>query len=392
MKGLLLLISLWLWGCCDDTTLVIYGMGSSADDHTLRVSIWVGQKLVRAPPKAHVEALAFSLQRRVPAGQAIDILVEEVDASGLVLKEARQQVTAPDQDCWVEAQMNMAQPLVQTMTAVDLYAVWGLGDEVWVAGDQSTILHFDGRGWVKDMEACRDIHLRGVWGSQADLVKAVGDNAILAKDAGGVWRCMAERPAGVFYQAIAGGGGLVYVAGSRVDPQRPDLSPVLTRFPDVRNPILSEISLTGKFGLKALSVLGSNYWALGDLGDLLKNSVAIMPGLNPVGYALWNDGAALWAAAGMDVLKLTDNGQTRISLKPPNPPFNQPLVIRGLWGQGPEDLWAVGLTGYIARYRTGQWQMLPQEKSANLYAIWGDANSVWIVGTRGTVLHYYLQP
>lgn len=386
MKGLLLLISLWLWGCCDDTTLVIYGLGSSAEKHTLRVSIRVGQKLVRAPPKAHVEALAFSLQRRVPAGQAIDILVEEVDASGLVIKEARQQVTAPDQDCWVEAQMDMAPP--KPITQETLNAVWGSGDEVWAVGENSTVLYYNGISkWaVEPVTPCTGLKLRGVWGSSSARVWAVGHGDDGASALYDNWRCRNTK-SGRIYQAVLGVNGVIYLAGYEGD------KPILSEFSENNpaSPMDRPLPINPR-KLRALAALGGKPWALAEEGDVfvdgMERSDLVLP---QVAYALWSDGTTMFAVANKQVWSLNGNVWNSLNLT-----LSGRAVLRGLWGDLNE-IWAVGqqdsTQGIVARFdRAGKWRPLSSPTTATLNAIWGDANSVWLVGSKGTVLHYYLQP
>lgn len=72
----------------------------------------------------------------------------------------------------------------------------------------------------------------------------------------------------------------------------------------------------------------------------------------------------------------------------------------GVWGAGPDELWAVGGDGRsedaatVLRYRDGTWNMmqLPDMERPNVrafYKVWGTgADNVYIVGQRGAVLRW----
>lgn len=64
--------------------------------------------------------------------------------------------------------------------------------------------------------------------------------------------------------------------------------------------------------------------------------------------------------------------------------------LRGLWGSGSGDVWAVGDGGAITRHGLPDtWTTVPSGTSAALYSIWGSAaDDIWTVGTAGTVLHW----
>lgn len=51
---------------------------------------------------------------------------------------------------------------------------------MWAAGDGGTLLHFDGSKWVP-VQSGTSAALRGIWGSGADNIVAVGDGTILRR-------------------------------------------------------------------------------------------------------------------------------------------------------------------------------------------------------------------
>ena len=93
------------------------------------------------------------------------------------------------------------------------------------------------------------------------------------------------------------------------------------------------------------------------------------------------------------ILKYADGAFTRM----PTPGSN---TVFGLWGEAPDDMWAVGgqgatpSGGFAWRYDGTQWHDaagVPDalRSSATLFKVWGAAaDDVWIVGTDGTLAHY----
>jgi len=67
--------------------------------------------------------------------------------------------------------------------------------------------------------------------------------------------------------------------------------------------------------------------------------------------------------------------------------------LNGIWGQGPNDIFAVGNRGAIVHYSGQKWSAMEAEKDRttgrDLYAIWGRSGSdVSAVGQAGTFLHF----
>lgn len=74
--------------------------------------------------------------------------------------------------------------IVETPVTADLRAVFGFGaDDVWAVGDESTVLHWDGKTWTKlatPFDGAREKpRLFGVWGSSKSDVWIVGAGVVL---------------------------------------------------------------------------------------------------------------------------------------------------------------------------------------------------------------------
>jgi hypothetical protein len=62
--------------------------------------------------------------------------------------------------------------------------------------------------------------------------------------------------------------------------------------------------------------------------------------------------------------------------------------LRGVWGSGPTDLYAVGLAGTLLHGDTNALQPAPSGTQVPLFAVWGSGPSdVYAVGGSGTILH-----
>lgn len=67
------------------------------------------------------------------------------------------------------------------------------------------------------------------------------------------------------------------------------------------------------------------------------------------------------------------------------------VMLEGVWGSGPGDVWAVGDKGTIRHITAGaaQWAIVPSPTTEALHAIWGSGpGDIWAVGDEGTILHY----
>jgi hypothetical protein len=111
----------------------------------------------------------------------------------------------------------------------------------------------------------------------------------------------------------------------------------------------------------------------------------------------FDDGTAMVGGGGATVLKVEGDTVTRT----PTPDFFGNTVF-GVWGPDPSDVWAVGgwagRAGFAWHYNGSEWTDiplpadLPRSQTGEipaLFKVWGrSTNDVWIVGARGTVLHW----
>ena len=60
--------------------------------------------------------------------------------------------------------------------------------------------------------------------------------------------------------------------------------------------------------------------------------------------------------------------------------------LRGVWGSGHDDVFAVGYGGTVVHYDGANW--LTQASTISLYGVWGGPEDVFAVGESGTVIHH----
>jgi hypothetical protein len=63
--------------------------------------------------------------------------------------------------------------------------------------------------------------------------------------------------------------------------------------------------------------------------------------------------------------------------------------LRGVWGTGPDDAWAVGVGGLILHWDGATWSETASGTAGDLHAVWAASTSdAWAVGGGGVILHW----
>ncbi|HEX6277920.1 MAG TPA: hypothetical protein VFZ53_32980 [Polyangiaceae bacterium] len=78
-------------------------------------------------------------------------------------------------------------------------------------------------------------------------------------------------------------------------------------------------------------------------------------------------------------------GSTYWSVPSTIPEIKSLLAVRGI---GVNNVWAVGTEGGIARWNGAAWSHFPSDVTADLNALWNDADEFWAVGASGTVARW----
>lgn len=307
-----------------------------------------------------------------------------------------------------------------------LNAVWGSGpNDVYAVGLNGVILHSTGDDVWTQQKTGRANELTSVFGSSASDIYAVEASAVLHSTGDGHWSVVPNiQPAGT--------GGLghiwmssptsIYVSGdtSRAVPAYPTGGVNIFRWqaPNlVREFALAEHHIAGLFGTDA-----TDLWAVGSFeqgggthglvlhspgdGTWTRQSFEPDTGTLYLGIlnAVWSSSKGdVYAASGRSryesygIFRCSGRGtRWRRETDKMNPP-----TVYGLWGSGPMDVWAVGLSKDGPRYNglvlrskgDGNWTPDSDVTAADLAdhplaAVWGSRfGDVYAVGHGGLILH-----
>ena len=271
-------------------------------------------------------------------------------------------------------------------------------------------------------------HLRAVFARKHDEVYVVGDQGTLLVWNGAEWRepvPASERPPDDFFAVWASGPTDVWVAGFMGNPDQPvgmyahfdgvkfdQIVKPLARRPEglfgfskddvwsvgtggeLRHWTGSTWSMTSGPTTEALSDVagaGGKLWAVGASGTVLERDATGWKSATP---ALTIGGLAaivafsptkLYAAGGAEWLEYDGTQWSKKQW-----PSYLDLQILGLWGKTPQRLWAVGPAGGAWKLEGGVMSLSDTGTTALLRDIHGyDERFVWAVGFDGMVLRRY---
>lgn len=280
-------------------------------------------------------------------------------------------------------------------------AVFGIdGNAVWAVGNNGTIIHWDGKGWVQEKFVTEEkgvcsswaenrklCNLYAVWGERKDsefTVWAVGENGLVLRREKGIWSevpgvqavigpVSAKRRLPVNLRAVWGfGNDEIVIAGS--------LGTILYINSTAQVQMISAHSSMPKDsqGLFFTSIWGRNgtcFWVAGDRQTVLR----------------WGcHGAATWNRESLPSIRgipdITEETSKTIEQSP----------IWSLWGAvntGLTQLWAVGGQGTILSFDGTSWKrtQLAADDSGRpqFRGIWGySPNDIWAVGNFARIYHW----
>lgn len=218
-----------------------------------------------------------------------------------------------------------------------------------------------------------DIVLNGVWGSSATDVWLVGSRGTILRGDGTTFSSVTSGTNVSFYSVFGTGSDDVWIVASR--------APFHSKF--LSGGTVEWESVQGESWIDGLQDDGRT-WALWGTS---KDSMW-MGGIHSSrfgGYgSLWSkgtteDGGVVWNVT--DAYRQFDS-------------MAYDATIRGLWGSGPNDIWAVGELGDVFHYDLGsdavsaRWLYRNSQTTNSLEAVWGSSSTdVWVVGAAGTIRH-----
>jgi hypothetical protein len=223
-----------------------------------------------------------------------------------------------------------------------VHDLWGLlafgADDVWVSGNQGTILHYTGSSWTPTPSPATD-SVFVLWGPAPDDIWAVSRNCLVMHWQGQAWSQQTTIPC---------------------------------------TPTVDMFSVHG--------TATDNLWITGT-GGRLGQFTGTWTDRSTGNEDFWDvhvESATKATIVGTKGTILRWNGSNLV------PESGAPnITIAGIWGDG-TNYWAVGEGGAILqRGNTGVWSSVTSPTSQFLYAIHGTAaNDIWAVGTGGALIHY----
>jgi len=258
-------------------------------------------------------------------------------------------------------------------TLFTLTSVWGSSkDDIWAVGSGGTIIHYDGTAWTRTPTEPPSVNtFRGVWGS--------GPND--------VW--VVSRTDVIFHTTGFANGKATWTPepgpGAELPEQRAATAVWGTGPNDVRI----------AFAPRSLASGWYNQWVKADQGRGPTWSLAMGQGAV---FAFWGTADDVWYVADNSEANLWQRGLTAHGTPGSSGEMNWTFVdsqsnvnLEGIWGSGPNDIWAVGDSGTIRHLVGGasRWEIVASPTTEALHGIWGSsANDVWAVGDNGTILHF----
>ncbi|MGC4122176.1 MAG: hypothetical protein QM765_47870 [Myxococcales bacterium] len=306
---------------------------------------------------------------------------------------------------------------VASFPSEPLQTVWSSGpDNIWLAGDNGAVEHFDGVRWTSLPANSTDWRIEALWGRAGNDLWAVGSLFQSQISATFHWESVFGRVEAKTFKELSAVWGSsatdVLVAGEAV--RRFDG----VDFRDVPAPAGSWIR----------SLWGSgptDVWAADFFGAILHYDGQAFSPAGPAGpmlMAVWGaaaddvfvagydghlahfDGAAwtpmtsgatgalygLWGTSGRDVYAVGEEALLHydgVSWSPAT--SNVTSTLRAVWGSGPGDVWAVGEYGAILHYDGARWERVPGGADLQLTGLWGSSpRDIYAVGTKQRLLRW----
>ncbi len=224
-------------------------------------------------------------------------------------------------------------------TVEDINGIWGVSsDDVFVAGNNGTILHYNGNLW-SPMSSGTAENLRGIWGASSSDIFVVGENGAILHYDGSSWSPMTSGTTENLESVWGASGSNVYAVGTNG---------------------------------KILHYNGSAWYSMSSgTGDNL--------------HSIWGASANLIFAAGYYGRILQCNN----SVDWYNMSSGTTQELRAVWGTSGTDVYAVGDGEDILHYNGSSWKTTTSPVSGYLKALHGfSADNVFAAGNNGSLIHF----
>jgi len=261
-------------------------------------------------------------------------------------------------------------------TNSDLRGLWGSSaTDVFAVGKTGTILHYDGKTWVP-MTSGGISDLYAIWGSSPVDVFAVGKAGAIVHYDGKTWAPMTGGGTADLYAVWGFSSSSVFVVGS---------SGAILHYDGkawARMTGGGTGDLYGVWGNSASSV-----FIVGGAGVIMHydgNVWARMTGGTADLHGIWGSSSSEVFAVGKAGSVLRYNGKAWAPLT-----SGSSSDLNAVWGSSGSDVFTVGRSGAIIRYDGKAWSPMTRNLVNDLHGVWGSSPSdVLAAGSSGTVVHY----
>lgn len=272
------------------------------------------------------------------------------------------------------------------ITTRTLRGLWGSSaSNIWAVGDGGTVLRFNGTQWSA-VTSNTALDLKDVWGSSANDVWAVGTGVVIHWD-GTAWSVVPGRT-GEATSVWGTAANNVYVT---------HFAPSYGSVEHWNGTTWTIEQTAGAFFSTIHGSSASNIWATGPVfvAPRTWNGTAWSTWPTVVSYirSVWVPSTNLAWGVGdeFDIKKFDGTSWQDVA----SPISGGNAMAYAVWGRTTSDVWAVGSRGTgnigIIHYDGAGWQLSGPSTTLNQTAfdVWGtSATNVWVVGTNGTILHY----
>lgn len=270
---------------------------------------------------------------------------------------------------------------------VALRAVVARGaDDVFAAGDDATVIHWDGQSWEERFSSSL-IDLRAMWlaaeSTGDEGVVAVGTGGQLVSSVGGTWKATQIAAASVMLEdidALADGTLVAVGDGHTITIRRPQ-APAWQGQVSNDERLRDLTALAGGDGADSLRIFGIGGAVLiGNAGSWnVDTTAASVAGVKNFAVADGVEGGpvvALIETGGG--IALADGVWSAVATTP-DAMLRDFAVLDG-------ELWAVGDDGFLARETGDGWTVVPSGTSEDLFGLAARDEGLLVVGARGTII------
>jgi hypothetical protein len=273
-----------------------------------------------------------------------------------------------------------------TPTQESLYGVFGYSDtDVWAVGDGGAIVHFDGAGWTL-AESGTTADLRDVWGWDGGAI-AVGFNGTVVLYDGTSWHTPFDGRATAYHDMFGFSEDEVFAVG------RIGVSTGFVRHLDGREWTLPTEELLSVWGFAPDDV-----YVTGRLGEVhhfdgaswSPLTTGTLSHLTGISGARASEATRIYVVGERATIRVFDGS----TWTPMVPPSSYVLDLRDVWAAAPDDVFAVGGSGSVLRFRGPLGTIIWEEEPTGLVgagfnAITGRrADDVFAVSGNGRIFRY----